>query len=109
MNQPETSSNRNFQDQLDEIDGELTRYEDMGEETKGELAVPQSWVGSQAVGSAFFLKNFFSQSKPGSKASKISGFTRIARKPGLSYDPLEPVIANRMRKEFEKDTKKENG
>ena len=66
-------------------------------------------MGSQVVGLAFFLKNFFSQSKPGSKASKILGFTRIARKWGLSYDPLEPVVAKRITKEFEKDTKKENG
>ena len=109
VNQPEASSNRNFQDQLDEIDGELTRYEDMGEETKGELAVLQSWVGFQVVRSTFFLKNFFSRSKLGSKASKISGFTRIARKLGLSYDPLEPVVAKRMRKEFEEDSKEENG
>ena len=109
MNQPEASSNRNFQDQLDEIDGELTRYDDMEEDTKGELAVSQSWVGSQVVGSAFFLKNLFSQSEPGSKASKISGFTRIARKPGLSYDPLELVLAKRMRKEFKEDIEEENG
>ena len=42
VNELEASSNRNFQDELDEIDGELTQYEDIGEETKGELAVPQS-------------------------------------------------------------------
>lgn len=61
------------------------------------------------MGSAFFLENLFSQFEPGSKASKILGFTRIARKPGLSYDPLEPVVAKRMREEFEEDTKEENG
>lgn len=44
VNQAEASSNCNFQDQLDEIDGELTRYGDMV--TKGELAVPQSGAGS---------------------------------------------------------------
>ena len=41
VNQPEASSNHNFHDQLDEIDGELTWYDDMREETEGELAVPQ--------------------------------------------------------------------
>ena len=66
-------------------------------------------MGFQVVGSAFFLKNFFSQFELGSKASKISGFTRIARKSGLSYDPLEPVVAKRMRKEFKEDTEEENG
>ena len=66
-------------------------------------------MGFQVVGSTFFPKNFFSQSELGSKACKILGFTRIARKSGLSYDPLELVLAKRMRKEFEKDTEKENG
>lgn len=95
---------------MDEIDGDLTRYDDMWEETEGELAVPQSWLGFQVVGSAFFPKNFFSQSEPSSKASnKILGFTRIARKPGLSYDPLELVLAKRMRKEFKEDIEEENG
>ena len=46
VNQPKASSNCNFQDQLEEIDGKLTRYDDMGEDTKGELVVPQSGLGS---------------------------------------------------------------
>ena len=66
-------------------------------------------MGFQVVGSAFFLKKIFSQFELGSKASKISGFTRIARKSGLSYDPLEPIVAKRMRKEFKEDTEEENG
>ena len=60
VNQPKASSNCNFQDQLEEIYGNLTRYDDMGEDTEGELAVPQSGLGSQVVGSTFFLKNLFS-------------------------------------------------
>lgn len=35
VNQPVSASFHNFQDQLDEIDGELTRYDDMGDRYKG--------------------------------------------------------------------------
>ena len=64
-------SHHNFQDQLSEIDGELTRYDDMGEDTEGELVVQQCGVGSQAVGPTNFLKNLFAQSVLGSTAPKL--------------------------------------
>lgn len=72
VNQPMSASFHNFQDQLDEIDGELTWYDDyMGEDTEGELVVQQCGVGSQVVGPANFLKNLFSQFVPGSTAPKM--------------------------------------
>ena len=47
VNQPMSASFHNFQDQLDEIDGELTWYDDnMAEDTEGELVVQQCGVGS---------------------------------------------------------------
>ena len=61
------------------------------------------------MGPVYFLKNLYSQSVPGSTAPKMPRFTRIARRLGLSYDPLEPVMAKRMRQECEEDTKEDNG
>ena len=71
VNQPVSVSHHNFQDQLSEIDGELTRYDDMGEDTEGKLVVQQCGVGSQAVGPTNFLKNLFAQSVLGSTAPKM--------------------------------------
>ena len=58
-NQPDVSSTCNFQDQLDEIDGELTQYDTMREDTEVEVADLYGGVGSRIVGSMSFLKNCF--------------------------------------------------
>lgn len=50
----QTVSSYSFQAQLDEIDGELSRFDNV----KGDLEISQERVGSRLVGPALYLKLF---------------------------------------------------
>ena len=50
-------SSHSFQAQLDEIDGELSRFDNV----KFNLEIAQEGVGSRLVGLALYLKNLFTR------------------------------------------------
>ena len=48
--QPAISSSQDFQAQLDDIENELTWFDNLGEGREGESAVQQGGMGSKVVG-----------------------------------------------------------
>lgn len=48
--QPAISSSQDFQAQLDDIENELTWFDNLGEGREGESAVQQGGMGSRVVG-----------------------------------------------------------
>ena len=48
--QPTISSSQDFQAQLDDIENELTWFDNLGEGREGESAVQQGGMGSRVVG-----------------------------------------------------------
>ena len=89
----ECTSSQFFQAKLDEIDGELSRF-DRVEDGSDSL---QGGAGSRMMGSAIFLKNLFTQEKSSSPTPSPSKFTRIPRQSGMVLDPLGVVLSKRSR------------
>jgi len=83
-------SSHSFQAQLDEIDGELSQFDNM----EGDLEIAQEGVGSRLVGPALSLKNLFTQKKstPHNFLNRPK-FTRVPRKSCEVHEPLEMVLS----------------
>ena len=98
------SSPQSFQAQLDDIDGELSRYE----QVEVGLEASQGGVGSRMVGSTLFLKNLFTQEKPTLHNLTLPRFTRVPRKSSVAHKPLELVLSKRLRKDVDEDSEEAN-
>ena len=80
---------------MDEIDGELSRYD----QVEVSLETLQGGVGSRIMGLALFLKNLFSQEKQPLHNSSLSKFTRVPRKSSKVLEPLGVVLSKHSRQE----------
>uniref|UniRef100_A0A7N2LMQ7 DUF4283 domain-containing protein n=1 Tax=Quercus lobata TaxID=97700 RepID=A0A7N2LMQ7_QUELO len=94
---------REEQAQLDDIDGELSRYD----QVEIGLKASQGGVGS-VVGSTLFLKNLFAQEKPTLHNLTLPRFTRVPRKSSVAHKPLELVLSKRLRKDVDEDSEEAN-
>lgn len=91
----QTVSSHSFQAQLDEIHGELSRFDNV----KGDLEIAQEGVGSRLVGLALYLKNLFTREKSTSLNLNRPKFNRVPRKSCEVHAPLEVVLSKMSRQD----------
>ena len=94
---------------MDDIENELTRFDNLGEGREGESAVQQGGMGSRVVGCAFFLKSLFTQTEPCKQSPSVTKFTRLSRTLSVSKELREPILSKHKRQNFVEEMEEESG